>query len=152
MSFPTKADAKVPHLDVNADTGIFVYAVSKLSPGKSYMAEGTTCSWTEFMRIWSEVTGQKTKYQEVTIEQFALASPDREFGWEAGDMFAYSSDPGYDGGDETLWKSEDIRKVSSPDFQIYGGMLISREAGVECPMTSLEEYMRKQDWTSVLQQ
>ncbi len=75
------------------------------------MAEGTSCSWPEFLRVWTEVTGVPAAYKQVTVEQFAAASPDKPFGEEAGDMFAYSSDPGYDGGDASLLKAEDIRKV-----------------------------------------
>ncbi len=75
------------------------------------MAEGTSCSWTDFLATWSKVTGKEAKYQQVNIEQLVEASPDKPFGAEIGDMFAYSSDPGYDGGDATLLKAEDIRKV-----------------------------------------
>lgn len=111
MRFPTAPDKPVPQLDVNADMGAFVYAVSKLPPGKSYMAEGITCSWSEYMRLWSEVTGKPARYQQVTLQQMIDESPDKEFGREVGDMFLYSSEPGYDGGDESLLKAEDIRKV-----------------------------------------
>lgn len=45
MAFPMDGDKAVPHLEVNADTGNFVYAVSQLQPGKSYMAAGTECGW-----------------------------------------------------------------------------------------------------------
>ena len=121
MSFTTKPDVKVPHLDVNADTGNFVYAVSKLPAGKSYMCEGSTCSWSEFLRIWGEINGVKTRYQQVTLEQFIERSPDKEFGKETGDMWSYNSDPGYDGGDETLLKAEDIRKVSLPCVECEEG-------------------------------
>ncbi|OBT97919.2 hypothetical protein VE01_03870 [Pseudogymnoascus verrucosus] len=135
MSFPTAPNASVPHLAVNADMGNFVYAVSQMPPGKSYMAAGTECSWSEFIRLWSNETGVSAAYKEVTLEQFIEMVPDKEFGAEAGDMFAYSSDPGYDGGDETLLRAEDIRK-----------------AGIDCPMTSLEEYMKKEDWSAILGQ
>lgn len=112
MSFPTKAEAEVPHVDVNTDMGPFVYAVSQLPPGKSYLCAGATCTWTEFLRIWGDINQVKTKYQEITLDQFIEACPDKPFGKEAGDMFCYSSDPGYDGGDASLLKAEDIRKVS----------------------------------------
>ncbi|KFY27603.1 hypothetical protein V493_03404 [Pseudogymnoascus sp. VKM F-4281 (FW-2241)] len=135
MSFPTAPNASVPHLAVNADMGNFVHAVSQMPPGKNYMAAGTECSWSEFIRLWSKETGVPAKYKEVTLEQFIASVPDKDFGAEAGDMFAYSSDPGYDGGDKTLMKAEDIRK-----------------AGIDCPMTSLEEYMKKEDWSSILAQ
>jgi hypothetical protein len=112
MTFPTKPDAMIPHFDVNADLGNFVYAVSQMPPGKAYMAEGSTSPWSEYLRAWGDHNGVKTKYQEITLEQFIAANPDKDFGIEAGDMFAYSSDPGYDGGDETLLKTKDIRAVS----------------------------------------
>ncbi|KFY63681.1 hypothetical protein V496_03782 [Pseudogymnoascus sp. VKM F-4515 (FW-2607)] len=135
MSFPTAPDASIPHLAVNADMGNFVYAVSQMPPGKSYMAAGTEGSWSEFIRLWSKETGMPAKYKEITMEEFIALVPDRAFGEEAGDMFAYSSDPGYDGGDSTLLRAEDIRK-----------------AGIDCPMTSLEEYMKKEDWGPILAQ
>ena len=111
MSFPTAPDASIPHLAVNADMGNFVYAVSQMSPGKKYMAAGTECSWGEFIRLWSKETGVPATYKEITLEQFIALVPDKAFGEEAGDMFSYSSDPGYDGGDKTLLKAKDIRKV-----------------------------------------
>lgn len=111
MRFPTAPDALVPHLDVNADMGAFVYAVAKLPPEKSYMAEGTTCNWSEYMRLWSKVTGHPARYEQVSLQQMIDESPDKEFGREVGDMFLYSSAPGYDGGDKTLLTSGDIIKV-----------------------------------------
>jgi hypothetical protein len=65
------------------------------------------------MRLWSSITRVPASYKQITLEQFIEASPDKDFGREAGDMFAYSSDPGYDGGDMTLLKAADIRKVRS---------------------------------------
>ena len=120
MSFPCAPEAKVPHIDINADMGNFVYAVSQLSPGKSYMAEGETCSWSEYQRIWTRLYNIPTRYREVTLDQFVENSPDAEFGREAGDMWAYSTDPGYDGGDKTLLKAADIREVRSlPEWFQY---------------------------------
>ena len=37
----------------------------------------------------------------------------RGFGREVGDMFTYSTDPGYDGGDKELLTAEHIRNVST---------------------------------------
>ena len=105
MSFTTAPDAIVPHLDVNRDTGNFVYAVSQRPPGDHYMAEGTTCSWSDFVKLWSEITGQRATYKQITLEQMVAGSPDKDFGREIADMFSYSSDPGYDGG-MTLIKAE----------------------------------------------
>jgi hypothetical protein len=111
MTFPTAPDAAVPHLDVNADLGNFVYAVSQMPPGKSYMAEGTTCSWTEYIKLWSEVTSVPASYRQISVEDLIAIMPDAEFGREVADMFAYSTEPGYDGGDTGLLRAKDMRDV-----------------------------------------
>lgn len=135
MTFPTAPDAAVPHFQVNADMGNFVYAVSKMPPGKSYIAEGTTCSWTEYMRLWSLVNSVPASYRQISLEELINGTPDADFGCEVGDMLVYSTDPGYDGGEKELLRAADIR-----------------QAGVDCPMTSLEQWMRQEDWSSVLRQ
>ncbi|PYH42511.1 NmrA-like family protein [Aspergillus saccharolyticus JOP 1030-1] len=133
MTFTTSPDAVIPHLAVQSDLGGFVYAVSKMPPGRSYMACGTKSSWTEYMRIWGETNAVAARYRQIPLHEFIDQVSDPEFGREVGDMFSYSSDPGYDGGDHTLLTAEDMRR-----------------AGIECPMTSLEEWIRKEDWSSVL--
>ncbi|PYH99061.1 NAD(P)-binding protein [Aspergillus ellipticus CBS 707.79] len=132
MAFTTAPDAAVPHLDVNTDLGTFVYGVSKMEPGKSYMACGSSCSWAEYMRIWGEVNSIPARYRQITLPELIERTPDREFGRELGDMFSYSTDPGYDG-NETLLVAEDIRK-----------------AGIDCPMTSLEDWIKKEDWSGII--
>jgi hypothetical protein len=113
MRFPNQLDVPVPFLDVNGDTGNFVYAVSQLPPGKSYMAEGTTCSWSGYMRLVGQFAKVRTEYRQISIEELVKISPDEEFAREVGVMFEYSSEPGYDGGDRELLRAEDIKKVSS---------------------------------------
>ncbi|KAK6592648.1 NmrA-like family protein [Botrytis cinerea] len=135
MSFPTAPDKAVPHIAINSDLGSFVYAVSQLPPGRSYMACGSNCSWSEYIRLWSETTGKVATYRQCTEDEFVGREQDKAFGEELYAMFAYSSDPGYDGGDKTLWMKEDIEK-----------------AGVKCPMTTLEEWMKNEDWTAVFEQ
>lgn len=120
MKFPTAPNAPVPHLQVNADMGNFVYAVSKMPPGRSYIAEGSTCSWTDYIRFWSEATGIPATYRQISLQELIEAVPDKEFGREVGDMFAYSTDPGYDGGDANLLKAADLRKVSSLSLFQFG--------------------------------
>lgn len=112
MAFPMSGDKPVPHLAVNADMGNFVYAVAQLPPGKSYMAAGTTCSWKEYLATWEKVTAVSASYEERTFEEFVGDIPDRMLGEEIGDMFLYSGEAGYDGGDSKLLGAEDIRKVS----------------------------------------
>lgn len=68
-------------------------------------------SFSDWIKTWGKVTGKTVSYQEITMEQMVEQTPDKDCGLEVALMFAYSSDPGYDGGMDLL-KPEDIRKVS----------------------------------------
>lgn len=154
MRFPTRPDRVVPHLDVNADMGNFVYAVSQMPPGKAYMCAGTFAGFEEYIRLWGEKNGVKRSYKQVTFDDMvADAGPGQEdLGIEVAHMYAYADDPGYDGGMELL-TAEDLKAVS-PDFLL--GVARRRaadlwgQAGIDCPMTTLEEWMGKQDWLDFL--
>ncbi len=119
MQLSTHPDKPAPHLDVNADTGPFVYAVHQMPPGRHYMAAGTNCSWSDWIATWGKVTGARTAYRQLTDDEMAAQPPDREFGVEVTKMFTYMSDPGYDGAMDLLW-AEDIRKVLSPFARVAG--------------------------------
>ncbi|KAI0708570.1 hypothetical protein C8Q76DRAFT_770441 [Earliella scabrosa] len=132
----TAPDAPVPHLEVNADMGT--------STPKNYMVEGTTCSWSEYMRLWSQATGAPGRYQQITLDELIENVSDKEFGRELGDMFLYSTSPGYDGADGTLIKAADIRRGCCT----Y--VLTKFKLGVDCPTTSLQDRMEKGDWSALL--
>lgn len=132
MRFCTDPKKLVPHLDPVADMGNFVYAVYQSSwCGKEYIAEGTTCTFADWIAAWSETTGKPAKYCQVSREVMVKGCGDEDFGGEITDMFDYTSDPGY--APRGLLTAEDLRK-----------------AGIDCPMTGLRDWMMKQDWSSVL--
>lgn len=133
MRFCTDPDKPVPQLDPVTDMGNFVYAVYQTSTcGEEYMTEGTTCTWPEWIATWSKTTGKEARYRQVSREDMIRVCGGDDFGGEIADMFDYSSNPGYDGG-KTLLRADALRK-----------------AGAECPMTSLSEWIEKQDWSSVI--
>ncbi|XP_044718988.1 nmrA-like family domain-containing protein [Hirsutella rhossiliensis] len=132
MTFPTAPHKPVPHLDPVGDMGSFVYAVHQLPPGKAFMAAGTTCTWPEFLETWGRAAGYPVHYRQVTPDEMIAATPDTETGIEVAAMFSYTSDPGYDGGMELL-TADDMRK-----------------AGIECPMTTWEDWAGRQDWKDIL--
>ncbi|KAK7928116.1 hypothetical protein PG985_005114 [Apiospora marii] len=135
MQFPTDPAKPQPHLDVNRDMGNFVYAVHQMPPGKAYMAEGTTCTWPEFLETWRKVTDVPATYEQVPQETMVAASGHDDLGLEAAVMFSYASDPGYDGAMELL-RAGDLRKDC--------------KAGIDCPMTSWEDWASNHDWSAVL--
>ncbi|KAI1070371.1 hypothetical protein LB507_010350 [Fusarium sp. FIESC RH6] len=134
MAFPTTPEAMVPHLDPVGDLGNFVYAVSQMPPGKAYMAAGTFCTWPEWIETWGRVNNVPVKYRQCTVDEMIEATPDRDAGIETSLMFDYTSDPGYGGGMDLL-TAKDLEK-----------------AGIECPMTTWEEWAKKYDWSHILNQ
>ncbi|KAK1776544.1 hypothetical protein QBC45DRAFT_395101 [Copromyces sp. CBS 386.78] len=135
MRFPCSPNTLIPHLDVNGDLGNFVYAVHQKPPGRNYMAMGSHATWPEYLQAWAKAAGvpaEKAVYKQVSVDDMIADTPDRDAGHEVAIMFAYSDDPGYGGGMELL-TAEDLRKQ-----------------GTDCPMTSLDEWMKKQDWSAVL--
>lgn len=132
LAFTTHPDKLVPHLDVVADTGTFVYAVAQRPPGGHYMAAGTSCSWAAWLQTWLRATDQQGRYEQVTMQQMIDDAADPEFGREIAGMFTYTSDPGYDGG---------IKLITAQDM---------RKEGIECPMTTWEDFCAREDWGTVL--
>ncbi|KAF4463130.1 NAD(P)-binding [Fusarium albosuccineum] len=132
MGFTTVPDKLVPHFDPVGDMGNFTYAVYQMPPGKAYMAAGTTCTWPEWIQTWGRITGVPVSYRQVTPDEMTAATGDSEAGVEVGYMFSYTSDPGYDGAMDLL---------TAKDIQ---------EAGIDCPMTTWEEWAKNYDWTAVL--
>ncbi|KAJ9650510.1 hypothetical protein H2198_010187 [Neophaeococcomyces mojaviensis] len=143
--FTTHPDTKVPHLDPVGDVGKMVHAISQLPAGKSYMAAGDMMSWKEWMEVWGRVTGMESRYRQVSVEETVAHCGDEDFGKEIADMFSYSSWPGYDGVSEIEAKEgeQDAEKVV-----IYSKDL--KKLGVDVKMTSWEEYVKKSDWSEVL--
>ncbi|KAK7185081.1 NAD(P)-binding protein [Paraphaeosphaeria sporulosa] len=132
MAFTTIPVKPVPHFDPVGDMGVFTYAVSQMPPGKAYMAAGTTCTWPEFLETWAKINGVKANYKQVSPEEMIESTEDRETGIEVAAMYSYASDPGYDGG---------MNLLTAIDLQ---------KAGIDCPMTTWEDWAKKHDWSSVL--
>ncbi|KAK0620714.1 hypothetical protein B0T14DRAFT_497189 [Immersiella caudata] len=152
MRFPTREDKPVPHIDIVADMGNFVYAVSQMPPGKAYMAAGSTVGFGEYIRLFGEHNTVPVSYKQITFDEMVNdAVEDEAAGIEVANMYVYADEPGYDGGMDLL-TAEDIRKVSSIALRSDEDAILTclLLAGVECPITTLEEWIKKQDWSAVL--
>lgn len=150
----TAPDAVQPHLDVNADTGAYVYALAQMEAGQTVMAAGEWCTWPEWIRKWASAKGLKEDdvgYEEISVEE-AAALMGGDFGREVAEMYEYSSWPGYDGGVPML-KGEDLRKVSCyypVRREVSWRSDMFRQMGHTIPMTTVEEYTKKTDWSRAL--
>lgn len=61
------------------------------------------------MKTWGKVAGiPGTSYKQITVDDFDRGIPGG-FGREIGEMFEYTSDPGYGGGDSGVLRLEDLK-------------------------------------------
>ncbi|ORY07001.1 hypothetical protein BCR34DRAFT_570901 [Clohesyomyces aquaticus] len=133
MRFPTSPSTIVPHLDARKDTGPFVKALLLLPAGKTVMAASEWCTWPDWIKTWGEVVGvPDCSYKQVTVGDLDKWYPGG-IGKEIGEMYEYSNDPGYDGGEPEVLRTADLKKM-----------------GIEVRATSLRDYVRSEDWSGVL--
>ena len=87
----TAPNTIVPHLDVRADTGYYVKALSQMSPGQTVMAAGEWCSWTQWMKGWAkgmEMDPVNASYKQVSIDEMSAGMG--EFGKEVAEMVSFA--------------------------------------------------------------
>ncbi|KAF3034436.1 hypothetical protein E8E11_002686 [Didymella keratinophila] len=124
-----KEDAPLPFVEPNADTGSFVKALLEVPPGTNLVGAGSLSPWGEWCKIWgrmNEVECTLERQDRRVIEETAGV-----VGWETADMYRFFEDYGYGGVDE--------KNVVYP-----------WDLPVKVRYTTMEEYMRSQDWSSVL--
>lgn len=93
---PGSGDAKHPMVDAQKDTGAFVEALTKVSPGKTLKGYGTSISWNDWLKLWGKFHGVQASYKEVSVQDWDKLLPGG-LGRELGEMMAYSAEIGYYG-------------------------------------------------------
>jgi len=132
MQMALSGDKKVPQVDVNKDTGRFVQALLAIPPKVNMMGAGSLISWNEYLAIWSRVNKVHVEYQQ--IDRAALEQMLGTVGREFADMFQYIEEFGYDGGDPDVVYPWEVKE----------------KYGVDVKYTTMEEYIKGEDWSSVL--
>lgn len=80
-----------------ANTGEFVKALIKLPARTNLLAYGDLITLTEYVNMWSKVTGVPAKLESATVDDHDKLMPG---GWgrEIGETYAYMQEFGYWGG------------------------------------------------------
>ncbi|KAJ0114798.1 hypothetical protein J7T55_004539 [Diaporthe amygdali] len=129
MSRATSPDFRMPHVVAHRDTGPFVKALVDLPPGKDLLAVSEWMTFPEWMEVWGRVLGVKARYQQISQEEMFKSVP-TALAEEIRDGFDYIEEFGFDGGDPDVLRPEQL------DFKI--------------PLTSMEEYIKSEDWSSIM--
>ncbi|KAH9204493.1 hypothetical protein DL95DRAFT_319361 [Leptodontidium sp. 2 PMI_412] len=129
LRLPIDGDALVPMVEARHDTGNFTKALVQVSPGKNLLGFGSMMSWNEWVHVWGRVHGVECRFERLD-RKFVEDTVPGGVGAEIADMFEYISDFGYDGGDPSVVHPSSL--------------------GVEVPVLTAEEYIKTEDWSSIL--
>jgi hypothetical protein len=106
LKVPGSGNIPIP-LVVPSDAGNFVYALTKVSPGKNVLAFGDLLLWSDYVKLWSKITGVPAAFEHSTVETMDKLAPGG-YGEEIGEMYAYAQDFGYWGGDPSVIYARDV--------------------------------------------
>ncbi|KAK1061312.1 hypothetical protein LTR74_011196 [Friedmanniomyces endolithicus] len=123
-------DREIPFIVTHKDTGAFVKAlVVDLPAGKHILGVSESMTWPAWTKLWAEVVGVQATFERVSEAEFWAGLP-KAFTDVLAPDFAFVDEFGYTGGDPEVMTAEKL--------------------GVEIPVTSMEAYLRSEDWSSVL--
>lgn len=129
LRMPLDGNAPVPMVEARHDTGHFTKALVQVPPGQNLLGYASMLSWNEWVLLWGRIHGVTCRFERLDRKVVENAIPGG-IGEEFADMFEYISEFGYDGGDPSVVHPKDL--------------------GVEIPVFSAEEYIKSEDWSSVL--
>jgi hypothetical protein len=79
---------------IPGDTGLFVDLLVHSPPKQDLLAVSEMATYTEYMKLWSEVTGVPSEVREITVEEADKAAPGG-IGREAAESTATSAEFGW---------------------------------------------------------
>ncbi len=118
LRIPGSGDFPTPFV-VPSDTGNFVKALSQLPPGKHLLGFGDLLTWTEYVKLWSKITGFPAAFEKSTVADMVKIAPGGR-GEEIGETFAYMQDFGYWGGDPSVIFPKDVSLSFDNRFRSFG--------------------------------
>ncbi|KAH8705487.1 putative hscarg dehydrogenase [Talaromyces proteolyticus] len=120
---------KIPFVVAHEDTGEFVKVLVDLPPGKDLLGVSEHMTWPAWTKLWGDTLGVKASFKQVSEDEYFTGVPDA-LRKELAETFAYVEEFGYTGGDPNVLTAEEI--------------------GIEVSLTSMKDYIKREDWSSVL--
>ncbi|OHW99276.1 NADB-Rossmann family domain-containing protein [Colletotrichum incanum] len=120
----------VPIAQVDARRfGEFVKALLEVPAGQNLLGVASTLSWNEYVALWGKIQGVTCRFERVDRKVLQDALPGG-IGEEFAETYEYIAEFGCEGGDPTVIHPKDL--------------------GVDIPVYTIEEYIKDEDWSSVL--
>ncbi|RDL39342.1 NAD(P)-binding Rossmann-fold containing protein [Venustampulla echinocandica] len=124
------SNASRPMIDTSRDIGTLVSAAIEAAPGKKILGAGDNTSLEDQFKLWCKI--HKLPYggfDVMTVDQFDKILPIPGLGREIGEMMLFGDEFGWGGGEDVV---------------------LPQDLGVPCPLTSWEEYIKLEDWSTVI--
>ncbi|MCJ1360459.1 MAG: hypothetical protein MMC33_010464 [Icmadophila ericetorum] len=126
-------DYLVPFFDTVKDMGSVVRVAIQLPPEKNILGVGSMIGWKEYLKIWCDVNKVPFGgYDEISVAVLEAHLQMPGLGREVGEMFLFIEEFGYAGGDLNT--------------------ILASELNVPCALTTWEDYVKAEDWSTVLSQ
>jgi hypothetical protein len=100
------------------------------------------------VKLWSKITGVPAAFEHSTVETMDKLAPGG-YGEEIGEMYAYAQDFGYWAKDDTSVAFAKDVSFNMPGFRTVLTFLFL-QLGVDIPVSSIEEYIKGEDWSELL--
>jgi hypothetical protein len=147
-----KGTYEIPWVDTRNDTGKFVRALVQSEPGKNMLGVSQMVTYKEYMRIWGELNGVPARHRQVSEDEVVkrLAKLPEVARKELIESNAYVEEFDWDGGEPGILRPWD---VSFQAYLSYTRLLPGRSISqlkLERPLTTIEEYIKAQDWCPVI--
>ena len=122
-------DVSLPMFSARDHTGPIVHALLCDIPGKKVIASDSWLTFNDFAKILAKVLGKDIEFID---EQPSFNITDPDLGQNFGDMMGWYIEFGYDG------------------HKVDKSVLRPKNLSVEAQLTSVEEWVRAQNWEKVL--
>ncbi|KAI0153397.1 hypothetical protein BJ166DRAFT_594573 [Pestalotiopsis sp. NC0098] len=126
---PLGPDVPIPFVVAGKDTGAFVKALVDAPAGTDLLGASEVMSWEQWAAVWGRVNGVQAGFRRVENEELFRGAP-KPLADELWDAHAYFEKFGHTGGD--------------PD------VVTPEQLGITKSLTTMEEYIRGEDWSSAL--
>jgi hypothetical protein len=129
------------------DTGPLTKALISVNPGQHLLAYREWLTLTEFSEVWGRVLGVKSEYLSFAADKKWEGLPD-DLQLDIEEGAAYLNEFGFDGGDPTVVHPKNVSHKTLAMKLLVGADNIKLEVPIR--LDSVEDWIRKQDWSKVL--
>lgn len=105
-------------------------------------------TWSEYVALWSKTTGHLAAFEKTTVAVHDKLAPGG-YGEEIGEMYGYMQDFGYWAKDDTSVIFPHDVSFSSRERNVRTA-LTNLQLGVEIGATRIEDYIKNEDWSELI--